>query len=78
MSLNHGTDQIQFASVETAVARKLDGFKPELTGHSLAANMNVLRLVAIEAVEVEAMRARNAVNCGHAGGLCKSLTAGIR
>jgi hypothetical protein len=37
MSLAHGTDQIQFASTETTICRKLKGLKPELAGHPVTA-----------------------------------------
>ena len=78
MSLNHGTDQIQFASTETTIVGKLNGFKPELACHPLAANMNVWCLTAVIAIKIEAVRAWNAVNGGHAGGRRNSMTTGIR
>jgi hypothetical protein len=49
MSLDHGTDQIQFASTETTIVRKLKGLKPELACHPVTANMNVWCLTAVVA-----------------------------
>jgi hypothetical protein len=66
VSVNDGTDPIQLASVETMIVRKLNGFKPELTRHPFAADVNVQRFVAVEAVEIDAVWARYALNGGHA------------
>jgi hypothetical protein len=48
------------------IVRKLNGFKPELTRHPFAADVNVQRFVAVEAVEIDAVWARYALNGGHA------------
>lgn len=66
MSVNDRTDLIQLASAEPVIVRKVFGFEPELAGHSFTANMDVWRLIAIEAVEVKAVRTGNALNGGHA------------
>jgi hypothetical protein len=66
MSLNDRTNQIQFASVETTIVRELDGLKPELARHPFATDVNVPCLAAIEAVEVEPVRAWDALYGRHA------------
>ena len=41
------------------------GFKSELTGHSFPANMNVRRFIAIEAIEIDAVRSRDVLDSRH-------------
>jgi hypothetical protein len=67
MRINDGTDQIQLSSAETLILGELNGLKPELARLALSADMNVRRFIAIDAVEIEEVRARDAMNSGHAG-----------
>src|SRR5262245_48873766 len=56
---------IQFLRREALVLCQANRFEPELTRFPLAPNVNVPRFIAIEAVEEEPIRTRNAVNRRH-------------
>jgi hypothetical protein len=47
------------------VGGKIQGFQPELAGHPLSLNVNMLWLVAIEAIEEEAIRSWYTSDPGH-------------
>jgi hypothetical protein len=52
-------NQIQFSRRKTIVAGKREWQQPILAYHSLALNVDVLRLIAVETVEEEPIRAGN-------------------
>jgi hypothetical protein len=67
---NDVTNPIQVASVEAVIVRRLNAFKPELARQSFMTDMNVRGFIAIEAVEIETVRARDALNGRHVGRTC--------
>jgi len=77
VSVNDRMDLIQLASAEPVIVPKLYGFDPEFAGPPFTANMDVRRFIAIEAVEVEAVRAGNALDGRHACRRSISMATGI-
>jgi hypothetical protein len=56
---------VELLRCKSIVSRQRNGFKPKLAGLSLALDVNVWRLVAIEAVKVESIRAGDSMNVWH-------------
>src|SRR5437867_10360827 len=52
---------------EPVVLRERYRLEPELAHHSLTTSVNVRGFVAVEAVEIEAIRPRDALDCWHSG-----------
>jgi len=48
---NYSSDYVKLSGREAAVGTQSDSFKPEFTSHSFSADVDMLRLIAIKAVE---------------------------
>jgi hypothetical protein len=57
---NEATNLVELSWAEPMIPRKFDGHQPELRMVTISSNMNVNGLVAIETVEEQPVRPRNA------------------
>jgi hypothetical protein len=53
--------------LETEVLSKLNRFEPELADHFLTFDVNMHRLIAVEAIEEKTVRTGNPFDSGHRG-----------
>jgi 4'-phosphopantetheinyl transferase EntD len=65
VSHNHTADDIQVSSAKTIVIRKSERLEPKLAGVVIAFNMDMRRLVAIEAHEEKPVWPRNIADSWH-------------
>src|SRR6266536_1430964 len=65
MFLNIRPDNVQLPRREFVTARQGDWLEPELAHHALTADVHVLRLTAVEAIEIEPVRTRDVPDSRH-------------
>jgi hypothetical protein len=65
MFSNQSADAIQLCGRKPFIEAQRKRFKPELADHSLALGMHMLRLIAVETVEKQPVRAGYVSNRGH-------------
>jgi len=73
---DQATDVIQLTRSEAMIPRQGDGRQPELRLLTVVSHVNVHWLVAVEAVEEEPVRTRNATNLRHGAFVLESIISG--
>jgi penicillin V acylase-like amidase (Ntn superfamily) len=63
--LNDSANSVQLLGRKAAVSAQRDGIKPKLAGHSAPLDVYVRGLIAVKAVEKEAIGTRNVFDCWH-------------
>ncbi len=67
MDGNDPANQVQLSRPEPVVTGKVEGFKPEFAGHVLPLDVNVRRLIAVEACEEESIATADTADLWHSG-----------